>query len=251
MRVGRCGRDAVPLGIRAFVRLERRHPRVQDERSHADALRDEARDELGRERTPRARHLRTARLARVHVLIGVERPVPRDVPVANRPSVYREIGEQRRGKVERANPHACRSIEARRQVHEATGDQLQRAPRRFVEPRLGRAAVRTAQLDQPQVGRQPLREVNDEGRAVFAHRVERRRECPRGVDHNEVAFVEEGRKVVRVRVHEPQITSVRHHHPDGVTRDAPCFRRLGRLPHHDFRRRRRGHDRTSASSLAR
>ncbi len=88
-------RNAVPLGIRVLVRFERRHAGVQHERRDADALGDEARDELGCERPPRARHLRAARLARVHVLVHVERPVARDVAVADRPAVHREIREHR------------------------------------------------------------------------------------------------------------------------------------------------------------
>ena len=125
MRAAVDGRHAKPLGIRVLVRLERRHAGVQHERCDADALGDEPGDELGRERAPGARHLRAARFARVHVLVDVERPVARDVAVADRATVHREVGEDRVGKIERRDPQAGRRLEARREVDEAAADEPQ------------------------------------------------------------------------------------------------------------------------------
>ena len=95
--------------------------------------------------------------------------------------------------------------------------------------------VRAAQLDEPEVRGEPLREVHDEGRAVAAECVERGRQRARRVHDDQVALVEKLRKVVRVRVDEPQVVAVRDHHADCVARDATRFGRLGCFAHEQRR----------------
>ena len=104
-------------------------------------------------------------------------------------------------------------------------------PRRFVEPRLGRTAVGAPQLDEPQAGRELLRQVQHQRRAVLTERVDGRGQRSGRVDDDEVAFVEELREVVCVRVHDAQVVAVGDHHPDRVARDAARFGGCGRFPY--------------------
>ena len=73
--------------------------------------------------------------------------------------------------------------------------------------------------------------MDHERRAVLAQRVDRGRERAGRVHHDQVAFVEELRQVVRVRVHDAEIAAVRNHHPYRVARDPARLGRSGRFPH--------------------
>ena len=203
-------------------------------------LRDESRDELGRERPACARHLGAARLARVHVLVHVERPVVRHVSVANRTTVHRQVRQQRLREIERRHPQPRRGLEARRELHGAAADEPQRRARRFVEPRLRshrrrggaarRARVRPAGA---------ARGARTSGVPSSPSASTRGGERARRVDDDEVTLVEELRQVVRVRVHDAQVAAVGDHHPHRVTRDATRFGRLRSLPARRSARHRR------------
>jgi len=110
---------AVVLGVRRFVRLERRHPGVQHERRDVDAVGHERGHELLGERTTRARHLGTAGLVGEHRLVRLDRPLPRHVAVADGSAVPGEEVEQRRAVGERRarEPEALRVREAGVELH--------------------------------------------------------------------------------------------------------------------------------------
>ena len=70
---------------------------MQHERGDEHAAGGERRDQLGRERPAGARHLGAAGLGGEHGLVGVERPLARDVAVADRVAVLGEELAQRVG----------------------------------------------------------------------------------------------------------------------------------------------------------
>ena len=166
-----------------------------------------------------------------------------DVAVADRPAVDREVGEHRLREFERRDPQARRRSKRGSRCTMPPPTAASVVARRVVEPRLGRAAVGPAQLDQPLIVGQPLRQVDDERRAVVAQRVERGGQRARRVHDDEVAFVEELRKIVRVRVHDGEIVAVRHQHAHRVARDAARFGRFGGFAHDE-----RGHGVTPSKS---
>ena len=79
---------------------------MQRHRSDEDAAGDEPRDQLGRERPPGTRHLGTAGLVRVDVLIRRQRPATGHVAVADRLPVLGEIRLERSRQVESREPQA-------------------------------------------------------------------------------------------------------------------------------------------------
>ena len=132
MAVGGRPRDAVALGVRALLALERRHAGVQHERRDADPPSDQVGDQLGGEGARRARHLDAAGLAREHGLVGLDRPFARHVAVADRTAVRVEEVEHRRVVVEGrgGEPQPLRVGESGVQLHASEPEQVDARPAR-------------------------------------------------------------------------------------------------------------------------
>ena len=215
--------------------LERRNAGVEHDWREADALGHEPGDELGRERTARARHLRAAGFGGVHVLVGGQRPTAPHVPVLDRPAVDREVRGQHARQVERGEPQAGRAhvgvlaVLPQRVGREQVGPAPFGQEDRLTGRRAGERAGTPAQLQRPQARRQSRGEVDDDGLAVGGEAVERGRHRPRRVHHHEVAGLEEPRQLAEGRVYEATVAAVGDQHAHRVARDAPGLRRHGRL----------------------
>ncbi len=223
---------------------------MQHDRRHIDAAGDQAGDHAGRERPPRARHLGAAGLDRIHVLIGVERPVRSGVPVADRLAVAVEVIEQvAPAQVEVGDPEP-RSHVARQQ--------LRLGPVREQQPLTGMASVPAAvvrpQLDDPAPGslaRSGRREVKHQPGAAGGARRQRRGQGARGVQDQHVAGPEQLGQLVEVAVVEPARGRVGHEHQHAVAAQAALLGRAVRLAQLFGRGRQRAQAGTSTSSLAR
>ena len=150
-------------------------------------VRDEPRDQLARERPAGARRLGAARLERVDVLVGLERPLARHVAVADRPAVAAQVAVERlaaaRARRARAGgrPRRARGCAPRAAVR-------QREALAGARRRLKRSAPQLAQLDQP-AGRAGAGVESRSSSAVpsRAARGDGRGKLRRGVDDEQVA----------------------------------------------------------------
>ena len=88
----------------------------------AHALGDQPGQDLGGERPPRAGHLGRTRLGDVDVLIGRDREAALHVPVADGPSVARQVGVQRLGRLEEGDPEANAGAARTRRVRRQEAD---------------------------------------------------------------------------------------------------------------------------------
>ena len=226
---GRQG-DPEVLGVRGFARLEGGDAGVQQQGRHADSLGHQAGEDLGGEGTTGARHFGGARFGGVHVLIGADRVAALYVAVANGPAVTGQEAVQALGRLDAGDPEpdadATGAGGVRRQEgHLAPAGQPNAVTRRRVEGGLPVAP----DLHGPQPGRQLCREVHLPGRPVGCGAVYFGGQGARGVDHHQIALVEEAGDLGEGGVHQRAVGPGRHQHADGIARHAAVFGGRGRF----------------------
>ena len=141
-----------------------------------DATRHQFGDQLGCERPPGARHLGATGRARVHVLVGLERPASGHVAVADRLAVTRQV-------LLDAPPAASKRASISRVPSRVGRDQLEPRLPGQLQPLAGAAsgrprAVGASELNHPPARRRaggPRGEVHSGGRTVGAPAPFRRR----------------------------------------------------------------------------
>ena len=159
---------------------------MQQDRRDRDSVSHEVDDDLGRERSRRARHLGATGFGAEDLLIRGERPRVRGVSVADRLAVAGQVVEHGAVQVWRRDPQAARAGEAfeQRDVSatrkiDVTGDVVVERRRRVVD--------RLPCLDQPQPPWQLGREVDPDRSSVACRRCDRGGHRRRRVHDDEVA----------------------------------------------------------------
>ena len=223
-------RHAVALGIRALAELERRHAGVQRERREQHAARRQLCHQLAGERPRRARHLGAAGVDREDRLVGVDRPLPWRVAIADRMPVAAQVV------VDRLTEREAREGEAA--AAEVGREQLCLRAARKLEPgavsgSLGRQELGAAQLHDPVgcscavAGPARRREVQQQVLAVQPCR-QRRGQRGRGVHHEQVAGPQEAPDLAEAGMHQAAVRAGCHEQPHvGAVGSADLRRLLG------------------------
>ena len=202
---------------------------MQEQRGHADALGHQPGQDLGGEGPAGARHLGRAGLGGVDVLVGGDRPAALHVAVADGAPVAGQVGVQRLGRFDAADPEAHAGPAGPGEYGASSATRRRRAARTVAGAGMELGGAVAAELDRPQPGRQLGREVDLDGGTVRGGAVDLGGQGARRVDHDQVALVEEAGQLGEVRVDQREVGLLRHEHAHGVAGDATVLGRGRRL----------------------
>src|SRR5918997_2226264 len=230
-QAGGLGWYAVELLVGWLVIFEAGDASVQEQGRYLDAAGYEVCEQLWRKRSSGGGHLGAARLRGVDRLVVARRPTLPDVPVADREPVPLQVFIQRLRQVEGRDPQPrafslgrARRIRGVERGCRSSREAQSLAGHRILEG-LGGHIGRAAELHDPEVRRQPGREVKLQRRAIFTLHVERGVHRPAGVDHQHVTGFEEIPYVPERGVDHVVVAPVGDHQAYFVTLEPPGLRR--------------------------